>query len=212
MADLQKPLTGDAVAQSVAEPRRVAALVMAERRLRRSAAVVTELSEKLSCSVSHAGTLIEATAEVALNAQRQQLERVCMWVQSLARANAAEALSFTHRRAFDETPLRLRVAVEEGEGQQVQLAKVFLIQSSWSALLRRKRMDSGDFEYILLHGESSPQVRAADSGKAEAIIEVLRSTSLVPMFLSSGLPRKSLEKNLSSYTSVAHATPDPLDE
>ena len=99
---------------------------------------------------------------------------------------------FVHRVTYDATPLKVTVTW----GQQrygPEVGKIFVLQSSWALLVEEQVFRTGMNDenehddvmskFILYRGVCSPQMRATDTNRGEAVACVLRSCNMMPALL-----------------------------
>ena len=144
-----------------------------------------ELCDKLGHAEKHTIMLMEACAEMCLQSQWDSLHKMLEYVKAMARADAIRPVAFLWKVAHDETPLRCKVAFGEVTNESVQVAKLFVVESSWSMVLEHKVPVEGR-RLMVVEGHFSPCLRAADSTNGLAIAAVLRSVA--QQQLPKGLP------------------------
>ena len=101
-----------------------------------------------------------------------------------------EPVCYLHRVAYDETPALLKVHYgEAGQADsELEVTKVFAVESSWSALFQRRAgdgfvggADAPPSEFLLMRGFLSPAVRCSNQATAVSILNILRSCTSVCM-------------------------------
>eukprot|EP00971_Amphidinium_carterae_P352799 6492734-Amphidinium_carterae.4 len=113
---------------------------------------------------------LQALAESAVHCQTALVNRVLKYSADLD-GRTLKPLCFMQSQAYDETPMKIRIAKSDKVGER---RKVFVVEQKWGALLQVT--DAGGKEgFLFLKGSWSPMVRAADSGVGEAIRNVLLS-------------------------------------
>ena len=115
-----------------------------------------------------------AVAEMSTLCQASSLKKILRYVTMMRTAGELRPILFCERMSYDETPLRLRVCSSDTVQGGVELAKVFVVETSWSMLLQDTSAEQSPF--LVLQGHASPSVRSADGASAEAIAAVLKST------------------------------------
>ena len=150
------------------------ACLLKHRRTAQGALAINELAGILGCSAKTARRHLAATAEQMSRAQLELLSRACLYAESLVSVGAYKISGFFEIQAYDESPLRVRVAWDSSGSAPNQLAKVFVAHTQWILLLQKVPTNaSEDLEFLMLHGLMSPSVRAGDSTSAEGIAAVV---------------------------------------
>ena len=94
------------------------------------------------CATSYLSTVMEAAAEMSAQLQEAHFKQVYNYIESMVRAGSLKGTLLTWHQVYDETPLRLRLHAMGGssggpchaEVSDTVLAKVFVIETSWSML------------------------------------------------------------------------------
>eukprot|EP00971_Amphidinium_carterae_P008874 175010-Amphidinium_carterae.1 len=119
-----------------------------------AANAVDDLCKRLSCSRKLASKYLHATAEKCLQTQSQNLRSILIYIKAMRDVNVVRPALFIHRVSYDETPLRLSIAVASADST-TQTSKLFLVESDWAALLQQR----SDGHYLILTGCFSPASR-----------------------------------------------------
>ena len=153
------------------------------------------LATRLQCGEKLAHKLLEAVAESSVRSQQQVFHDVCDYIDRLVKTGDIEAKVLLHHVSVDETPLKVRVSWDSSGRSYKGIAKVFVVEGSWSALLKLKRPESPEQqpEHVsashLLRGTFSPSLRAANGTVGECVAGVLRSVWHPPERLQTVLQR-----------------------
>ena len=137
-----------------------------------SGSTLSLLASDLKCGNKLAHQILLAASESCLRSQQKTLSDIVEYIQCLQHSGSIVPIAFAQRVSYDKTPLLCKVAFTDIESANTELSKVFVIESSWSALVLS---NSGTPEPLLLHGHFSPAVRAADGVNGPAIATALRS-------------------------------------
>ena len=137
-----------------------------------SGSTLSLLAADLKCGNKLAFQILMAASESCVRSQQKTLHDIIEYIQCLQHSGSLLPLAFAHRVSYDETPMLCKVAFGNIASANSELSKVFVIESSWSALVLSK---TGKPEPVLLQGHFSPAVRAADGVNGPAIATALRS-------------------------------------
>ena len=149
--------------------------------------VVDKLSSTLQCSSKRARSLLEACAESCAQAQENNLKQTLSYIRSMQQAGLLDALSFQFRNSFDETPIKIRVAWGLPDSFTVEVAKMYVVESSWAMIVRFKGMqEHSQDELLVLHGSYSPSIRVANGMNGESIAGVLANVSVLSVACRGG--------------------------
>ena len=142
-----------------------------------SSKAVEKLMETMSWQYGTAMKWLECVAELSARAEEQSLHAVLRYISALTRSGTIKPLLFSVHNSYDETPLRARVAfLQMGQAaSQTELAKVFVIEQSWVALLEVPQPNHDKNEHVILMGALAPALRCSDAANGEAVAAVLSS-------------------------------------
>ena len=136
-----------------------------------------------SCSPKLAVDRTFAAAAAATQQQHQVALRIPSLVKRLASLAQWEPIFFLQHIRYDETPLDVRVAYADSAGADRQVAKTFVIERSYSILLRCKGLGTEAERkpgFFVLDLYCSPALRAAANAVGETISKVLDSLPQIP--------------------------------
>ena len=127
-------------------------------------------------------TNLWAAAELSAAGQTQFLAGVLDYVEKVQ--DSYVPIAFIQHVLHDETEVaaRVRYAVESLADRE--LAKAYVIESSWCCLLRRRKGVNEEVspkDFICVRGNMSPAVRAGSGTSARAVLQVLNSIWSPPL-------------------------------
>eukprot|EP00971_Amphidinium_carterae_P348329 6490434-Amphidinium_carterae.10 len=143
-----------------------------------SAKVCPELP---GCARKQLRTILQALAQTSHNLQVDAFDHVMRYLRCMQLTGHVEGVMMVHHVLYDETPLKLRVSFSisnEEAGTRTldtQLAKVYVVEQSWSILCLERSADEEN-TYLLLRANMSPSLRCAATGSAANLASVLSST------------------------------------
>ena len=129
---------------------------------------LVSLMEELCRGRKAVGQRMLAVAQKCSECQMENLRRILRYVAAMKGAGAIRPILFCERVSYDESPLRLRVCAQGSEQAETELAKIFVVETSWSMLLQK--LQPGEERFLVLQGYASPTVRAADGTSGEACV------------------------------------------
>ena len=140
------------------------------------------------CSRRVAMERVHASAALSLIAQRQACEKFFKLVQDMAAQGQWEPITLLEHQFHDETRLRLRMRTAKEESGDLECARVFAVETKFSALLRRvpaswmsaAAAKEGGHEHCIVELPLSVQVRGSVDATAESIASVLSSCFQLP--------------------------------
>ena len=135
------------------------------------------VAESLHTSRRHLQRVWKALAEQSCRQQLQARGAVLTYVETLAAAEALEAVLFISHNKYDESPLRLQCRFSEDD-QHNSLTKVFAVEHSWAVVLEHKANE--DRKYLFLHGAFAPRILGTESATAETINKILERCDQMP--------------------------------
>ena len=149
---------------------------------RRAAPDMEALSLELGVTYTELKKRLFAASEALLVNQANCLDHVIQYVRRFLVARQLVPVAFIERVSFDETPLLANVSF--GGQRYVEKARIFVLEKSWTLLVRNTDTDSTDSnhglrppaQYLAVLGGMSPLIRAAENCKGEGILPLLRQT------------------------------------
>eukprot|EP00971_Amphidinium_carterae_P269326 5342996-Amphidinium_carterae.1 len=121
----------------------------------------------------------EALAQSSHTLQVDAFDHVLGYLRCMQVQKRVQGVMMVHHVLYDETPLRLRVSFsDQGQGsrtQDTQLAKVYVIEQSWSVLCQEQSIDGEENAYMLLRASMSPSLRCAATGSAANLASIMSS-------------------------------------
>ena len=130
------------------------------------------------CSRSLAIDRVYAAAAAATQQQHQVVLTIPSLVKRLSSLEQWEPILFLEHIRYDETPLDVRVVYADSAGADRQVAKTFVIERTYSVLLRCKGLETQapkNAGFFVLDMYCSPALRAAANAVGETINQVLQS-------------------------------------
>ena len=169
---------GEGHAQEATSSNVLVQRMMAEVDSAQQTTLISDLCKELNRSFASVARYMEATAEQCYREQQALLKQILQYIETLQ--PHLRAVIFVHRDALDETPLRLRVSHSaEDRGGVAEIAKVFVMRSSYSMLLKQRPLqrDLEDKEksaedYVVIQGAFSASLCAADAATGTAIAQI----------------------------------------
>ena len=152
-----------------------------------SGATVEKLGHALSCSAKKAALLLEACAETCASTHENNFKRTLLYLRSMRQAGIVQPVVCVLRTSFDETPMVCRVAFRSPAELNVEVAKMYVIESNWCVIVRTSLEDGVAGKLLALHGVFSPSVRVANGMNGESIAAVMENV------MSSQVPKELLE-------------------
>ena len=173
-----------------------------------------QLAQNRGMARSTFETRAHACAEASLRNQERVLREINQYVHRLALARDLQPVAFIDHVMFDETPLKLTVSENhETVEHHVEKARVFVIESSWQMVLRRRGSDIEEQaavqthppqQYLLLTGRFSKHLRTAEDCSGEGIYAILNNVT------SSAVPAVQREFNMNYRLTEADSCPANL--
>ena len=192
--ELEEEDEGDADSEGEAEvPENHCILRMMQNNIgsAQSASVVNQLCTDLNKTERTILRYMRCIALKCRNAQLATLDELAQYLTALHASGSIECVSMTWQQIYDETQHNLRVQFAEDAGMESQTAKVFVVETAWSMLVRNKSgMDynAGSPEaatnFLHIQGVLSPFFSAADSATAQSTAAVLAASPPVPACLT----------------------------
>ena len=154
--------------------------------------------ENNKLSRKHVARRVRASAEFTRQVQLENHDRIMSLVHRMKSAGEWDPLIYLEHSEYDETRLDICLQFEDEARQERQLGKVFMLETQWSMLLRRRIGSWGEAlaatggqdnqsELFTLEGYYCPQIRGTGSGTGETICRVLESTAPAPATAASPL-------------------------
>ena len=153
-----------------------AARYLQERMAQSAVQVRSESAKQHSLSDQVWQTNLSAAAENATRGQEQLWGQVSEYFKSLG--SSFLPVAFLEHTLYDETEVTARVTHSELEGSDREIAKVYVVQTSWCVVVQRKSDNpllAQPADFICLRGHLSPVLRAGGGTSASAIVDVLKS-------------------------------------
>ena len=114
--------------------------------------------------------------------QADSYDSIMTWVWRQVMTGYAQPLSLIIRQAYDETKMHVRVMIDRDlEHSGIDGSKVFVLQSSWAALLKLRRPCTEQWHFMIIAGSTSPHMRAEESTNGLCVASMLQSG---PQFLT----------------------------
>eukprot|EP00971_Amphidinium_carterae_P336742 6473267-Amphidinium_carterae.1 len=142
--------------------------------------IVQSLAQKLQKSEATIARYLHCVAEASACGQMAALDDLERYIAPLQAAGCLQPVCLTFRQSYDETQHNLRVAFKAGDGYEAQVSKIFVIESSWTMVLKRTAGLTFDAtqaddpsNYLFIVGKLAPALRAADSTNGKGTAGVL---------------------------------------
>ena len=157
--------------------------------------------QRLAAYVKHSSKTVtshlRSAAQLCIDTQTSNLQKFVEHLWRLQQSDKVKVIAYVDRVTYDETPLK---SVISWGGQRIgpEVAKNFVFQSSWALLVRHEKIgydasqdDMAEnservaaYDYVIYRGWMSPQMRATDSAKGEAVAAMLRSCPEPPKLIN----------------------------
>ena len=134
------------------------------------------------CSSNHLAKVLASLAQVSHNVHQEAFANVLTYVKAMKAAKMVKPIMLLHSQKYDETPLRIRVTFpsDPNSGSDSQIAKLFVVEGSWTMVLARSDVPEPESvqeglgkKFLLLRGDAPPTLRCGSSATAQSIRAIL---------------------------------------
>ena len=133
---------------------------------------------------------IQAAAEANVSTQEKDIVKIVEHIHRMVGNKQWKGIFFIEHQDYDETPLDVRVASSHELPAEREVAKVYMVQSTWTMIIQQLTSPFSEHSkpdnppnYSVLEGHFSAAVRAGAAGNAETIAAVLKTCPCPPATL-----------------------------